>query len=338
MRIVLDVMGGDLPPHELVAGGVAAARRRKFDLVLAGSQDVIQEALKAQNAKPGVPYEILPCSQVVGMDDAPVRSVREKRDSSLVRGLQYVKDGQADAFVSPGNTGAIVAGALLTLGRIPGIPRPGLLATLPTLTGKDIYVLDVGATSDCTPQQLLSFAQMGTTYVQETLGISEPTTALLNIGAERGKGNRLISEAYTLLESDGLAFRGNVEAHHVLIDRPADVIVCDGFVGNIFLKSIEGGVTAVTALLKDSIRGRTLAMLGALLMKGTFARVRRTLSYQQRGGAPLLGVNGTVVIGHGRSDAKAIQSAIDVACREVSARLTDKFREGVALKGQLDGG
>jgi len=337
MRIVLDVMGGDLPPHELITGGVAAARRRKIDLVLAGAPDVINAALASQGVKLGTSFDILPCTQVVAMDDPPVKSVREKRDSSLVRGLEYVRDGQADAFVSPGNTGAIVAGSLFTLGRISGIPRPGILATLPTLTGKDIYVLDVGANSDCTPQQLFHFASMGSTYVRETLEISEPSTALLNIGAERGKGNRLMSEAYTLLESSDLRFYGNVEAHHVLIDRPADIIVCDGFVGNIFIKSIEGGVTAVTTLLKDSIRGRTLAMLGALLMKGTFARVRRTLSYQQRGGAPLLGVDGTVVIGHGRSDAKATQSAIDVACREVSAGLTEKLRRGVSPLGGTDG-
>jgi glycerol-3-phosphate acyltransferase PlsX len=330
MRIAVDVMGGDLPPTELVKGGVAAGRRLGADIVFAGDPGIIQRSLAEQRERSGDRFDVLPCSEVIAMDDPPVKAAREKGSSSLVRGLEALREGVADAFVSPGNTGAIVAGSLFTLGRIPGIPRPGILAALPTLTGKDIFAIDVGANSDCTPDQLLHFALMGATYARDVLGIAQPTTGLLNIGAERSKGNKLISEAFALLDASPLPFAGNVEAHHLLIDRPVDIVVCDGFVGNVFLKSVEGGVAAVTNLLRRSIRGRVIAMIGALLMSGSFARVKQTLSYRRRGGAPLLGVNGVVVIAHGRSDAEAIGSAIEAACYEVEANLLDRLSRGVA--------
>jgi len=330
MRILLDVMGGDLPSHELVKGGVAVARQRSIDIVFAGDPHQIKKALLECKAKSGGQFDILPSSQTIRMEDAPVKAVREKKDSSLVLGLNAVRDGEMDALVSPGNTGAAVAGAIFILGRIPQIPRPGLVALLPTLTGDDILVIDVGANSDCTPDQLVHFALMGATYARDVLGIERPTTGLLNIGAERGKGNRLISETFALLEDGPLEFAGNVEAHHLLIDRPVDVVVCDGFVGNIFLKSVEGGISAVTSLLKHTIRGRVLAMIGAVLMSGSFARVKNALSYRRRGGAPLLGVDGVVVIAHGRSDAVAIGSAIEVACREVEVALIDRLSKGMS--------
>jgi glycerol-3-phosphate acyltransferase PlsX len=330
MRIVVDVMGGDLPPHELVKGAAVAGRRLGIEILFAGDASIIQAALAERGERTRKGFDILPCSEVVSMDDPPVKAAREKTSSSLVLGLQALREGTVDAFVSPGNTGAIVAGSLLVLGRTPGIPRPGILAALPTLTGKDIHVIDVGANSDCTPDQLLHFALMGATYAREVLGIRRPTTGLLNIGAEPGKGNKLISDTFALLDAGPLPFVGNVEAHHLLIDRPVDIVVCDGFVGNVFLKSVEGGVSAVTSLLRSSIRGRALAMIGALLMSGSFARVRRTLSYRHRGGAPLLGVNGAVVIAHGRSDAEAIGSAIEAARREVGAGLLDRFANGIA--------
>jgi len=259
------------------------------------------------------------------MNDSPVWAVRNRSDSSLVRGLSELKAGTVDAFVSPGNTGAVVAGSLFTLGRIPGIPRPGILAPLPTLEGRDILLIDAGATSDCHAEHLVHFAKMGTTYAKEVSGIQSPSVGLLNIGGEQGKGNRLMTKAYALLESADVRFVGNVEAHQLIQHRPADVIVSDGFVGNICLKAIEGSVSAITSLLKQSIRKSTIAKLGALLMKRAFGSLRAAISYQQRGGAPLLGVNGIVVIAHGRSDAETIGSAIDVARREVEANLTEKI-------------
>ena len=337
MRILLDVMGGDHPSHELIKGGVAIGRRRSIDVVFAGDPREIERVLSDAGEKPGKRFDVLPSKQTIRMEDAPVKAVREKTDSSLVLGLNALKRGEVDAFVSPGNTGAVVAGSVFIVGRIPEIPRPGILASLPTLAGKDILVIDVGANSDCTPDQLVHFALMGASYARDVLGIDEPTTGLLNIGAERGKGNRLIADTFAQLEAGPLAFAGNVEAHHILIDRPVDVVVCDGFVGNVFLKAVEGGISAVTSLLKRTIRGRVLAMVGALLMSGSFSRVKRALSYRKRGGAPLLGVDGVVVIAHGRSDAVAIGSAIEVARREVEVGLIERLSQGMS-GWRADGG
>ncbi len=330
MRILLDVMGSDHPSRELVKGGVAMGRRRSIDVVFAGDPREIERALSDAGEKPGAQFDVLPSTETIRMEDAPVKAVREKKDSSLVLGLNALKEGDVDAFVSPGNTGAVVAGSVFIVGRIPEIPRPGILASLPTLTGEDILVIDVGANSDCMPDQLVHFALMGASYARDVLGVDEPTTGLLNIGAERGKGNRLIADTFAQLEAGPLAFAGNVEAHHLLIDRPVDVVVCDGFVGNVFLKAVEGGISAVTSLLKTTIRGRVLAMVGALLMSGSFSRVKRSLSYRKRGGAPLLGVNGVVVIAHGRSDAVAIGSAIEAACRAVEVGLIERLSRGMS--------
>ncbi len=330
MRILLDVMGGDLPSHELVKGGVATGRRRSIDVVFAGDPAQIEHALTGLGEKPGGQFDVLASSQMIRMDDAPVKAIREKKDSSLVLGLNALNSGDVDALVSPGNTGAVVAGSIFILDRIPGIPRPGILASLPTLAGADIMVIDVGATSDCTPDQLFHFALMGASYARDVLGIENATCGLLNIGAERGKGNRLIADTFDRIEQGPLPFVGNVEAHHLLVDRPVDVVICDGFVGNVFLKAVEGGISAVTSLLKRTIRGRAIAMFGALLMSGSFSRVKRTMSYRERGGAPLLGVDGVVVIAHGRSDAAAIGSAIEVAYREVEVGLIDRLSAGVS--------
>jgi glycerol-3-phosphate acyltransferase PlsX len=337
MRILLDVMGSDRSPEELVKGGVRMGRRTETEILFAGDPQLLTRALANERADRGSQFDILPCDEVVRMNDSPVAAVREKKNSSLVAGLHTLRDGDVDAFVSPGNTGAIVAGSVFIIGRTSSIPRPGILAALPTVQGKDLYVIDVGANSDCSPEQLLHFALMGATYARDVVGIERPTLGLLNIGSEEGKGNKLIGRTFHLLESSPLPFSGNVEAHRVLVDRSVDVIVCDGFVGNVFLKSIEGGVSAISQLLRRTIRGRVVAMLGALLMSGSIARVRGTMSYRRRGGAPLLGVEGVVVIAHGRSDALAIESALDVARSQVEANLLDRFSEGIG-GWERDGG
>ena len=329
MRILLDVMGGDSRPKELVKGGIELGRQRGIEIAFAGDRQLIESALVEFGVTAGRSFHIIPCTQIVRMDDSPVKAVRGKSDSSLIRGLRELEAGTVDAFVSPGNTGAVVAGSLFTLGRIPGIPRPGILAPLPTLEGRDIFLIDVGATSDCHAEHLVHFAKMGSTYAKEVIGIENPSVGLLNIGGEQGKGNRLMTKTYALLESSDLHFVGNVEAHQLIQTRPADVIVSDGFVGNICLKTIEGSVSAVTRLLKQSIRKSIISKLGALLMKPAFASLRAAMSYQKRGGAPLLGVNGIVVIAHGRSNAETIGSAIDVARREVVANLTRKISLGI---------
>jgi len=322
-------MGGDYPPRELVKGGIQIGRLRDIEIVFAGDAQLIEAALKESGEKAGNLFHIIPCSQTIEMNESPVKAVREKSDSSLIRGLKELKMGAVDAFVSPGNTGAVVAGSLFTLGRISGIPRPGILAPLPTVEGKDIFLIDAGATSDCHAEHLLHFAKMGSTYATEVSGIQKPTVGLLNIGGEQGKGNRLMTRAYKLLDASNLDFVGNVEAHRLIKNRPADVIVSDGFMGNICLKAIEGSVSAVTSLLRQSIRKSVIAKVGALLMRRAFGSLRSAVSYQKRGGAPLLGVNGIVVIAHGRSDAETISSAIDVAHREVEANLTEKLSQAI---------
>jgi phosphate acyltransferase len=329
MRILLDVMGGDLPPSELVAGGVAAGSRQSVDIVFVGDPQLVRGALSAAGETTGGRFEILPSSQVIRMDDPPVRAVREKKDSSLLIGLEALKAGHADAFVSPGNTGAVVAGALFTLGRVAGIPRPGLLAILPSLRNQDFLVIDVGANADCAPEHLEAFALMGATYARSVLGIPAPEVGLLNIGEEEAKGNRVASETFAVLRDGPLPFSGNVEPHLLLTDRPVDVVVCDGFVGNIFLKSIEGGIAAFSTLLKRSVLRNAITKAGALLLRRSFADMRQVFSYKRRGGAPLLGVNGVVVIAHGRSDAEAIGGAIDVARRQAEANLTQRFSCGL---------
>ncbi len=329
MRILLDVMGGDLPPRELVAGGVAAGCRQSLDIVFVGDPQAIRAALSQAGEAIGGRFEILPSSQVIRMDDAPVRAVREKKDSSLLVGLEALKAGSADAFVSPGNTGAVVAGSVFTLGRVSGIPRPGLLAVLPSLRNQDFLVIDVGANADCAPEHLEAFALMGASYARSVLGIAEPTVGLLNIGEEEAKGNRVASETFAVLRGGPLPFAGNVEPHRLLTDRPVDVVVCDGFVGNIFLKSIEGGIAAFSTLLKRSMLRNAITKAGAFLLQRSFADMRQVFSYKRRGGAPLLGVNGVVVIAHGRSDAEAIGGAIDVARRQAEANLVQRFSQGL---------
>jgi len=329
MRILLDVMGGDHPPEELVRGGVEAGKRHKIEVLFSGDAEVIRRTLQTLEIKDDSQFGVLSTTQIIQMSDAPVRAVRDRPDSSLVRGLQELKAGHVDALVSPANTGAVVAGSLFILGRIRGIPRPGILATLPTLSGQDILVIDVGATADCHPEHLVHFARMGCTYAQEIHRIENPSVGLLNIGTEKGKGNRMTNHAYDLLDTSDVAFAGNVEAHRLLSHRPVDVVVCSGFAGNVFLKATEGGVSGVTGLLRQSISSSLPAKLGAVLMKGAFKRLRAALSYEKRGGAPLLGVNGIVVIAHGRSNAEAIGSAIEVAYREVKADLEQRISKGI---------
>jgi phosphate acyltransferase len=329
MRILVDVMGGDLPPRELVAGGVTAGRHHSLDVIFVGDAGSVRAALAEHGETLGGRFDVLPSSQIIRMDDPPVRAVREKKDSSLVLGLEALKAGHADAFVSPGNTGAVVAGSLFTLGRIPGIPRPGLLAVLPSLRSQDFLVLDVGATSDCAPEHLQAFALMGATYARSVLGIAEPSIGLLNIGEEDTKGNRVSNETFAVLRDGPLSFAGNVEPHRLLTERPVDVVVCDGFVGNIFLKSIEGGIAAFSTLLKRSVVRSAITKAGAFLLRRSFADMRKVFSYKRRGGAPLLGVNGVVVIAHGRSDAEAIGGAIDVARRQAAAGLGQRLATGL---------
>jgi phosphate acyltransferase len=330
MRILLDVMGGDRPPQELVEGGIAAGRRLDVDLVFSGDPSLIRRALADAHERESERFAVLPATQTIEMNEPPVQAVRAKRDSSLANGLLALKHGDVDAFVSPGNTGAVVVGAILLVGRIAGIPRPALATPLPTLDGREILVLDVGANVDSQAEHLLHFARMGETYAREVSGVPKPTVGLLSNGTESGKGTRLNRRAFELLTRSALQFVGNVESHALLTEGPADVVVCDGFVGNVLLKAIEGGVVATGSLLKQGIAsGGLRTKLGGLLLLPVFELLRERLAYERYGGAPLLGVNGVVVIAHGRSDAEAIGSAIEAATQAAKVRLTQRLAEGI---------
>ncbi|MCD6495533.1 phosphate acyltransferase PlsX [Candidatus Bipolaricaulota bacterium] len=330
MRILLDVMGGDLPPYELVKGGVAAGRRLGIDIVFSGAEGVIRSALSRLHERENSKLSILPSTQAIAMTEPPVQAVRKKKDSSLVNGLVALKKRTVDAFVSPGNTGAVVAGAVFIVGRIAGIPRPGIAASIPTVSGREIVVIDVGANVDCTPEHLLYFALMGATYARDVLGIADPRIGLLNIGTERAKGNKVIHRVYDLLTDGPLPFAGNVEGHHLLTERPVDVVVCDGFIGNVFLKTLEGGISAMSSMIKKGANRNLQGKLGGLMLRPVFFSLRKKLAYNRLGGAPLLGVDGSVVIAHGRSDALAIESAVDVAYRAVESRLNETMARGVS--------
>lgn len=324
IRVVLDTLGGDNPPAELIRGGLAAAQTFGVEVLFAGRRDLIEHELRGQTP----PYSIIEAPEAVTMEDSPAEAVRRKRESSLVQGMLALKEGRAEAFVSPGNTGAVMAAALLHLGRLEGIDRPGIAVPIPTLNEKSLLLIDSGANVDCSPLNLQQFAIMGRVYMQEILGLPQPKLGLLNIGAERGKGNELTRRAFELLE--GLeGFVGNVESNRLLRGE-VDVLVCDGFAGNILLKGIEGAAAAIIELLKRSIRQDPPARLGALLLASQFRLLREKLDAAHHGGAPLLGVNGVVIVAHGHSDALAIKNAIRVAKSAVESRLPEKIARGIA--------
>lgn len=324
MRIVLDTLGGDNPPEEIIRGGIQAAQSFDLEIIFSGEQQAIEAELRKH---PDVKYAVIHAPEVITMEDAPAEAVRKKKNSSLVKGIEAVRDGVADAFVSPANTGAAMAAALLRLGRIRGIERPGIAAVLPTSNHKNVLVIDVGANVDCSPHNLFQFALMGSVYAREILAIDHPSVGLLNIGAEPGKGNELVLKAYDLLE--GLPnFVGNIESDK-LLHGEVDVAVCDGFVGNVMLKAYEGGIVATIEMLKHTISKDLKAKLGALILEPSLKSFKREMSSSKYGGAPLLGVRGIVIIAHGHSDAEAIKNAIGVAKSAIEHKLVDKLEWGI---------
>jgi glycerol-3-phosphate acyltransferase PlsX len=312
MLIALDAMGGDHAPREVVRGAVQAVRRLGVEVVLVGAPAQIGAELDGAGGTPAG-ISVLPASEVIGMDEAPSAAVRHKRDSSILVGLNLVKSGRAQAFVSAGNTGAIMAGATLVLGRMPGIDRPALSTVLPARDGRRILLLDVGANADCRPAWLVQFAQMGQAYARDVLGIEQPRVGLLSIGEEASKGNQLVQETFEKLhELAGINFVGNVEGKD-LPNAHADVVVTDGFTGNVALKTAEGVADFILRELRDVLTSRLQYKLAAAVLQPAFGLLRQRLDYAEYGGAPLLGVRGAVIIAHGRSNARAIASAIRAA-------------------------
>lgn len=323
-KIVVDAMGGDYSPEEIIKGAVEAAQNLNVNLILAGREETIEGEL-GKYIYPKEKIEILNASEIIGTDEVPTIALKRKKDSSIVVGLKALKEGKAQAFVSAGSTGALLAGATLTVGRIAGIDRPALATLLPNEKGFS-FMLDSGANVDAKPQYLLQYAQMGSIYMENIMSIIKPRVGLINIGTEKEKGNALTKEAYELLEKSGLNFIGNVEAR----DIPrgvADVIICDAFVGNIILKYTEGFSKTLFDMIKKEMMSSTLSKVGALLSKSAFKSLKKNFDYTEVGGAPLLGLNALVVKAHGSSNAKAITAAINQCGLFIDKDVIEKIKE-----------
>ena len=332
MRIAVDAMGGDFAPREVVAGALQAVRGVPGieRLLLVGREEAIREVWPA-GVPVEAPIEIVHASEVVDMSDSPATAVRRKRDSSISRAVDLVKQGQADAIFSAGSTGAAVAAAQLKLRTLPGVTRPAIATVMPGPKSPWV-LLDAGATTDCSPEMLFQFAVMGTVYAHEILRIPGPSVGLMSIGGEDSKGNEITKEAFALLKGSKLNFRGNVEGHDLFSGR-VDVVVCDGFVGNVVLKTSESVAHFIGGRLKEELTRNPVRTLGALLVKPGLNAIRHQSDPSNYGGAPLLGVNGITIIGHGASNARAVFNGIRVAAEAVSHGVNRLIMDGVAMKG-----
>jgi glycerol-3-phosphate acyltransferase PlsX len=330
MRIIVDAMGGDYAPQVVIEGAVAAVKEYNIEVVLVGDESRIKSLLKKAKYV-GDRLLVHPAQEVIEMSEPAATSVRRKRDSSIVIGVNLVEEGQGDAFFSAGNTGAVVCAATLGLGLLPGVERPGIAIITPTIKGISL-IIDVGANIDPKPLHLLQYGIMGSAYLQNIFNKPNPSVGLLNVGEEESKGTDFVKEIYELLSKSRLNFKGNVEGK-ALFSGVCDVIVCDGFVGNVALKVTEGTAEAIQIFLKQHLlQTSLLGKLGILFLRNTFIKFKKELDYAEYGGAPLLGVNGVVIIGHGRSNAKAIKNAIRVASEEVERQVNQKIIEAINPK------
>jgi len=327
MRIVLDAMGTDDYPAPDVEGAVLAAREWGDEIILVGDEAQIRPELDKHDTA-GLKLELIHASQVIEMTDKPAQAARAKEDSSMRVGLGLVRDGQADAFVSAGNTGGVLAVATLhSVRRIRGVKRPALTTVLPMAQGQ-VTLLDVGANADCKPEYLYQFGVMGSMYSERVLGVAQPRVALLSNGEEPGKGSALVKEAFQLLQDSDLNFVGNVEGKE-LIGAEADVVVTDGFTGNVAIKCIEATARMLNDLIRDELMSNPLTILGGLLSKPAFRRVAKRTDPFEIGGAPLLGVNGVVIVAHGRSNSRAVRNAIRQARMAVQGDMLNAIRAGL---------
>jgi glycerol-3-phosphate acyltransferase PlsX len=307
-------MGSDRHPKPEIEGALLAARNYGVKVLLVGPEELLRRELAAHPTAPGLPIEIVNATEVIGMDEKAVQAVRTKKNSSMHVGLRLVKEGRAVGFATAGNTGAAMAAAKMVLGALPGVDRPALASVFPTSAGrlKPSILIDVGANVDSKPHNLAQFALMGEMYYRAIFKNPRPTVGLLSVGEEEIKGNELTRKAHALFKELPVNFVGNVEGRD-LYNGKVDVIVCDGFVGNVALKISEGLVEAVRFLLKESLTSTITSQVGALLARKAFANFGRKLDYAEYGGAPLLGLKGVAIVGHGRSNANAIKNAIRVA-------------------------
>jgi glycerol-3-phosphate acyltransferase PlsX len=327
--ITLDAMGSDKAPRPEVEGAILAARHFGVRVILVGHEQTIRAELGRHRGAASLPIEIAHASEVITMDDKAVQAVRAKRDSSIRVGLRQVRDGVSAGFVTAGNTGAAMATAKMVLGALPGVDRPALDAVFPTALGTAASLLDVGANVDCKAHNLAQFAVMGEIYYRSMFGTKRPRVGLLSIGEEEGKGNELTREAFHLLKQLPLNFVGNVEGRD-LYNGEVDVIVADGFVGNVALKISEGVAHLVRSTLKETLRATITRQVGALLSRSAFADFKKRLDHTEYGGAPLLGLKGVCFITHGSSNANAIKNAIRVAAEFAEHGINESIEQGLA--------
>ncbi|MCM8757873.1 MAG: phosphate acyltransferase PlsX [Candidatus Omnitrophica bacterium] len=324
MRIIVDVMGGDYAPEAVIEGALQAVKEFKLNVVLVGEESKIKNIL--DRSAPSERISIYPAQEVIQMSEPAALSIRKKKNSSIVKGLELLRDGYGDAFFSAGNTGAVVCASSVILGNLKGVERPGIAIPIPTLKGVSL-IIDVGANIDPKPTHLLQYALMADAYFKSVLNKNSPTIGLLNIGEEETKGPDFMRQTHQLISESslGLNFIGNIEGKDIFLGK-CDIIICDGFVGNVALKISESMLEFGYNLFKDAVKSNPLGLLGLALMNlGVSKKIRKKIDYSEYGGAPLLGINGVVIIGHGRSNSKAIKNALGVAKQQVELKVNEKI-------------
>lgn len=326
MKIAVDAMGGDYAPDEVVMGSIDAAKNQGIEIVLVGDEAKIREKLAKYNAG-DLPISVHHAAEVIEMGEPPAVALRKKKNSSVVVATKLVKDGLCDAVVSAGNTGAAMGSALLVLGRIKGIHRPAIASVIPSIKGGTL-LLDIGANAECDPLNLVQFAVMGSIYSNKILGADNPKVGLLNIGEEETKGKPVYMEAFKLLKESGLNFIGNIEGREIT-SGAADVVVCDGFVGNVVLKFGEGLARDLMSMIKLELQKNIFVKIGAAIVFSQAKGLRKKMDYSEYGGAPLLGVKGVSIICHGSSKAKAVMNAIRVAKECVEVNVVNCIKESI---------
>jgi glycerol-3-phosphate acyltransferase PlsX len=335
MRVAIDAMGGDHGPSVVIPGAIQGARDHGAGLILTGDSSAIQAVLKGVDHT-GIDLRIIEASESILMDDHPAQAIRRKPDNSISLALKEVRERRAGAMISAGNSGAVMAAALITLGRVSGIERPAIATYFPTARARTL-ILDLGAVTDPKPSQMVQFALMGQVYAERVLGLTNPTVGLLSNGEEPTKGNVLVQQVFPLLTAmPGINFVGNVEGKDVAMGT-VDIVVTDGFTGNILLKTAEGVATMLTDFLRRELTATLPRKLAAAFLRPAFRALRQRVDYAEIGGAPLLGVNGPVIISHGRSNERAIASAIGVALRSAEHDLAGGILERVNLTRSLNG-
>ena len=327
MRIILDGMGGDNAPASVVEGAILASREIDHEIVIIGREELIYEELKKYKYDEKK-ISVVNATEVISNDEAPVRAVRSKKDSSIVKGVNMVKNGEGDVFVSAGSTGALLSGGLFLLGRIQGIDRPALASVYPIVGGKASLLLDAGANAECKPNNLLEFGIMGNIYMEKVIGRENPRVGLVNLGAEAAKGNTLTKAAYELLEQSHMNFIGNVEAREVP-KGACDVIVADGFTGNVILKLTEGLAWNILQVIKRKFTDGIKAKFGAALLIDKLGELKKEFDYSEYGGAPILGVKGPIVKMHGSSKANAVKNTIIKAIPFVEENVIETIQNSV---------